>query len=1414
MALVLSILVILAAMALPLVLESFRENRLRDSTNEVYQELANTRLHAIDAGLAYQFRFEPGGRNYLIIPYERDADDSSASVGGTDAVSAKRPRVSRRLPAGFKFDVEDADNGASTELEVTKIHQELLDMVPDGAELRDIQWSPPILFFPDGSSQQASFIVVDDKQRYMRLSVRELTGAVSQMLLSMALVVVLIVAVYAALDVYRSMSSRGRDQVETSQLTRSIFQKMAVDIRSVTFTPPKQEAAADSGGEAADEDAATTEDEQSTTEPQEVTPTEATAAGSKGVIGNSTMLVLNISKPPRGLNYSSYLETDAAVSRTSDLMSVTYLLAGNSDANVAQLIASNTGRTGLARIAGDRLALDEADEAGNDQMLAAAGTVIAEEASVLFVVLVVIALLTLAAYQFSGVMTTEYVATNMYARRVQARAFADSGVEMVASQLANRQVMTSEDAADVNLFHNPRMFGGYQMTLTDASSPRGIGRFSVVSPMESDAESKTVRFGLADESGKLNINTLVNISGGGENGREKALLILLDIPGMTEDIADAILDWIDTDDETTAGISEEDLLGIPAKNGPFESLDEMLLLPGVTPNLLFGADANRNGIIDADEAENANGDNDFHPLGWSAFLTVHSRESNLRLADGEPRVNVNEALLTELYDGLEEEFADDASFDPEEVAKFIVAYRMNGPSNIEDESELAAQGLATPESSGRQGAVVGGTGTSQTLQKAALGTAKVIAGAAKSGGQVTRGGMDLSGGAKFSINSIYDLVDAEVEVEVDGSMQTLKSPFTSEGMTDYLPDLLDRLSTTGEESIEGRLNVNQVRKEVLAAVIKGIDGFSEDPELAESLASTIVAEKMVGDDGMPLSNVMAERQSTGWLVTNGHVTLAQMRQLDRYLTTRGDVYRAQVLGDNMAEFLALDWDNRNLCGFEAQVSKGSVRVRKAFALEWPAAMGSAAENKKQRGDFLGAELKRLKVGNHPVLICLPREAAVVRQLEVPDVPDHELPDLVRLQAETRMSTSIEQQLLDFLPLPKRDDSPTREVLLTTVSKESIAEIKQILEVAGLEAKSVGLSSAAMTEIVARAAEQRGFDPEETSLVLARHHRRLEISLVRGRNLLFTHSADLTGENDAQDVQLILAEVSRSFVSIERILRGESLARAWVIGSRELNASLCRALEDRLSYPVAPLEPVTDLQIQFDPSDVSGDEAHFAGPVGMLLSQSGSVADAVDFLNPRKAARRIDRKTMQMRIAAAAAAALILFAGIGAVTWNALLASELRDKRNQQNRLTAENNRAKPTLEAADAVKAWVRHDVHWPEQFRELNKALPGTDRIFMTNFTFVTSQKKKGEVAGIKATGYAIDRLDVSRLEQKLTNLGYIVFTKPTRPTQKDPKYRWRFDLELKIDESMNKRPTDTKKSKKKTSKTTSKKATSPKKS
>ena len=126
----------------------------------------------------------------------------------------------------------------------------------------------------------------------------------------------------------------------------------------------------------------------------------------------------------------------------------------------------------------------------------------------------------------------------------------------------------------------------------------------------------------------------------------------------------------------------------------------------------------------------------------------------------------------------------------------------------------------------------------------------------------------------------------------------------------------------------------------------------------------------------------------------------------------------------MPDFLALTRESDQLCGLEAHVSGDKVRVKKCLCLRLPE-QTDAPQEPGEVGRWLKEELTRAGVTAKQLLMTLPRENAVVRQLELPNTPDDELADLVRYQAAAKSSMSLDRLLLDFLPLPSRGDHDGR-----------------------------------------------------------------------------------------------------------------------------------------------------------------------------------------------------------------------------------------------------------------------------------------------------------------------------------------------------------------------------------------------------
>jgi type II secretory pathway component PulK len=253
---------------------------------------------------------------------------------------------------------------------------------------------------------------------------------------------------------------------------------------------------------------------------------------------------------------------------------------------------------------------------------------------------------------------------------------------------------------------------------------------------------------VTDEAGKLNINTIT---------REQ----LMALPYMEEDIADAVLDWRDNDDNPQNGGVEGgyyENLPIPytIRNGAFKTVRELLRVKGVTEELLYGEDTNLNGQLDAGEKDGAltppldNGD-EYLDQGWIAYLTCYSYENNVD-ADGNARVNINQANEQQLVSQL-------GLRNPQ--ARWIVQNRGRGYQSIAD--IISDQG-----------------------------------GAGSQGGSGNRNNRSNNN---------------------NNNNQNSTEPIDQQTFS----QIADRITISGEQKIPGKVNINTASWEVLAALLGGDD---------------------------------------------------------------------------------------------------------------------------------------------------------------------------------------------------------------------------------------------------------------------------------------------------------------------------------------------------------------------------------------------------------------------------------------------------------------------------------------------------------------------------------------------------------------------------------------------------------------
>jgi general secretion pathway protein K len=191
----------------------------------------------------------------------------------------------------------------------------------------------------------------------------------------------------------------------------------------------------------------------------------------------------------------------------------------------------------------------------------------------LFLVLWVLALLSVIAGEFSYAMRTGVNITRNFKEQTEAYYIAEAGLnrgltEMIRNQFIPIRTVNSAGEKGEGEEKEER----WRFNTDIAPVPFGGGRFKVT---------------IGNESGKVDLNkadeVMLEMILGGLDLEERQKSI----------IADSILDWRDSDNLHRINGAEDDYYkSLPepyeCKNGPFDTVEELLMVRGVTPEIFYG----------------------------------------------------------------------------------------------------------------------------------------------------------------------------------------------------------------------------------------------------------------------------------------------------------------------------------------------------------------------------------------------------------------------------------------------------------------------------------------------------------------------------------------------------------------------------------------------------------------------------------------------------------------------------------------------------------------------------------------------------------------------------------------------------------------------------------------------------------
>ena len=419
------------------------------------------------------------------------------------------------------------------------------------------------------------------------------------------------------------------------------------------------------------------------------------------------------------------------------------------------------------------------------------------------------------------------------------------------------------------------------------------------------------------------------------------------------------------------------------------------------------------------------------------------------------------------------------------------------------------------------------------------------------------------------------------------------------------------------------------------------------------------------------------------------------------------------------------------------------------------------------GDKFKSWLNRQSIQPGQARLVLPRESIVIRQLQLPQAPEEELPDLVKFQSAAKSSVPIDDLALDYLPIETATDVG-RSVVTASIDRRRLQRFIQILTAAGFDVSAVTISPLTVGQFVNKfSGNSLGSRPAE--IVVFQRDKLIEMSIFVHGSLVFSHTLVLPEMNRLKPFESGLA---RSIVALHQTYPDVSIEHCYFVGSRD-DFEIRELLEKKFPNHVSQVIHPTSLMNQCE-------TAGFESLIGAAFPASSEDLK-LDLLHPRKRIEKPDRRKWYW-IAGGSAAVLLFIISYGLfLSHKGALEAAIEELNDTIAEVDRKLKAGAPQLDAFQRIESWSLGDANTIVTWNLLRANMPGTDRLYLSELRLlpVNTADVSARFTGV---GFARQRNDVDDLYQQLAENGFRVKPQATTTASRDPDYPIRFELDVDV--------------------------------
>ena len=400
----------------------------------------------------------------------------------------------------------------------------------------------------------------------------------------------------------------------------------------------------------------------------------------------------------------------------------------------------------------------------------------------------------------------------------------------------------------------------------------------------------------------------------------------------------------------------------------------------------------------------------------------------------------------------------------------------------------------------------------------------------------------------------------------------------------------------------------------------------------------------------------------------------------------------------MAKFNAYEWDDQSVRAISASAKGSDIAIHALVEKPLEASNEDTTPGTMLENTISAALESAGASRGQATAFSARRSQAEVRMLTFPNVPDHDLPDMVRIQAPQVFNAGTEG-LLDFTPIGELQDGQ-RYIAAAALSNEMQVDTISSAAVAGVTISNLTLHPFGTASYVNKHLPANG-----SRLIIDLLGIEAELTIARDGVAHLVRTIRLVA--DAPDVNYIASEVKRTLTSYENQPNGSDITEIVIAGTGNVQRSLLETVQSLVSEPVRMFDPLEFASLDASVKNNKPENSSaFLGLIGLAEQLPAGGIPPIDFLNPTQPPKQTESRDKAVRVGVyATLALLVLIIGLWVPIFN--YQRDISSQRPPADVTTVLQKRLDQADSQLKAIQAYEASAVNWLDELALLSDTLP-----------------------------------------------------------------------------------------------------------